>query len=482
MNAKDTLNAIYQKVLHRISGDLQAFVDNFCYIEDKDSIDIVVPFKLWDEQRKVLDSLKTHKLNILLKARQLGFTWLVLAYAAWMLIAKQGCTVVALSRTEEEAKELVRRLAVILSHMPELVRREAWYGLIWDSTVMSVTVGKSAFKAFPSSAQAARSFTANLLILDEWAFQQYARELWQAAYPIINRPNGGQVIGLSTIAHGTLFADIWLADNNGFNKIFVPWYADPRRDEAWYQATKAAIGQAIAWEYPATAEEAFSNPSGRFFPELRGDIHIVDALPPGILARYASIDYGLDALAGLFYAVDAQGYAVVYREVYKSGLIASEAAEAIAANMDGVSCVYAPPDLWNRHSDTGRSTADIFALTGVPLVKTSNNRVQGWQDVKEWLRPVEERDIITGDIKLTARLRFLRGATTNLWRCMANILVSDANPNDAAHEPHELTHLPDSIRAFCAGRPRPALAPVLRDLDETPELDDQVNSFMAYGR
>ena len=57
--------------------------------------------------------------------------------------------------------------------------------------------------------------------------------------------------------------------------------------------------------------------------------------PAGNVKYYLSIDYGLDALAALWYAVDARGDAVVYRELYRSGLIVSEAAQAIAACSTG---------------------------------------------------------------------------------------------------------------------------------------------------
>ena len=100
----------------------------------------------------------------------------------------------------------------------------------------------SIMKGFPSSPSAARSFTADLLIFDEWAFQQFAREIWTSAFPVINRPNGGKVIGLSTIERGSLFEEIFTDPDNGFNKIFIPWYADPRRDEKWYEDTKRALG------------------------------------------------------------------------------------------------------------------------------------------------------------------------------------------------------------------------------------------------
>lgn len=129
---------------------------------------------------------------------------------------------------------------------------------------------------------------------------------------------------------------------------------------------------------------------GRFFPELQRSVHVLPPapLPPG--ARiYRSIDYGLDALACLFIAVDSAGRATVFREVYAHDLIVSEAAEAIrdaSAGLD-VYCTFAPPDLWSRQKDSGKSIATLFARGGVPLSAADNNRIGGWLSLKEWLKP-----------------------------------------------------------------------------------------------
>ena len=490
MTTRDVLRRAWESEVAYCRDHIDYFVDHYGHIEDKDSAAVIVPFCMWKEQREALLSMYEHRLNIILKARQLGITWLALHVAAHMMLTMQGSTVVALSKTEEDGKELIRRICVIFDAMPELVRREEWYGARLESAAMTATLTfpnglQSVIKAFPAAPGAGRSFTANMVILDEWAFQQYAREIWGAAYPTINRPTGGKVIGLSTIKRGSLFEELWCGEDNGFNKIFIPWYADPRRDEKWYQQTKNAIGEDLLMaEYPATPEEALTVPGGAFFPEVKDAIHITEWMPDEPIQRYISIDYGLDALAALWHAVDRRGRDTVYREVYKSGLIVHDAANTILRNCNGepIQAVYAPPDLWNRNRDTGRSTAEIFMEMGLPLIRTSNDRVQGWLDVKEWLRPVKETNEQTGQQKLTARLQILKGAAPNLMRCLKAIQKDEKKPNDAANEPHELTHLPDSLRAFCAGRPAPAEPPKVIDEDMPMTEETQIDNFFAWGR
>ena len=494
MNPREILRRAWEDEIAYCKDHVEYFFDKYAHIEDRDSDEIVVPFKLWKEQREALRSIHEHRLNIILKARQLGVTWLVLNYAAWSSATIPGSAVVALSKTEEDGKELIRRICVIFDAMPELVRREEWYGARLESAAMTATLTfpnglQSVIKAFPAAPGAGRSFTANMVILDEWAHQQYAREIWGAAYPTINRPTGGKVIGLSTIKRGSLFEELWTTEGNGFNKIFIPWYADPRRDEKWYEQTKNAIGEDLLMaEYPATPEEALTVPGGAFFPEVKDSIHVTEWMPDEPIQRYISIDYGLDALAAIWHAVDAQGRDTVYREVYKSGLIVHDAGMAIirANNGEPIDSIYAPPDLWNRNRDTGRSTAEIFnelfmEVGMPPMEKTSNDRVQGWLDLKEWLRPVSETNEQTGDKKLTARMRFLKGAAPNTVRCLKAIQKDEKKPNDAANDPHELTHLPDSLRAFAAGRPLPAELPKAYDEDDPMTDEQQVDNFFSWG-
>ena len=102
---------------------------------------------------------------------------------------------------------------------------------------------------------------------------------------------------------------------------------------------------------------------------------------------YRARDYGLDMCATLWIAMDYHMNIYAYKELYESDLIVSEAARKInAITNEKIQIDYAPPDLWNRNKDTGKSTADIFAENGQYLTKADNNRITGWLAVHEWLR------------------------------------------------------------------------------------------------
>lgn len=452
-----------EREIEKVKADPVYFAERYVKIEDKgsESGEIIVPFKLWQAQKDALLSMDSHKFNIILKARQLGLSWLCLSYVARYMLINPGCLVIALSRSEKEAKELVRRLgSVIFGYMPELVNEtgeRGRYGVGVKALDVKLTAPNgmvSVFSAFSSGKGAGRSFTADILFLDEWAFQQFAEEIWASAFPTINRPNGGKVIGISTIERGTLFEELWTTENN-FNKMFIPWYADPRRTEEWYEETKSVLGDSIMAEYPATPEEALTIPGGSFFPEFREEVHCKPYADRGG-TRFVSFDYGFDGLAVLWYELSSDGRVQVYRELYETDMDHTEAIRAVKKANCGekIKKWFAPPDMWNRRLDTGKTTAAVFKAAGIPFTRTSNVLEQGWLNVHDWLHVYEVPDHDTREMRLESMMTIDPEACPNLVRCLKKIQKDKHRPNITAHDPHELTHLPDSLRAFCQGRPK----------------------------
>ncbi len=434
------------------AGDLLYFVKNYCHIEDKDAPGVVVPFKPWKEQEEALLSLRDNRLSLFLKARQTGITWVALIYCAYDLIFHGGHTVIALSKSQNDANELVRRFGLLLDNMTSLLAGGGITYRVKKSEVLLFSEGgqkKSIFKSFAASKSAGRSFTANILLIDEWAFQAYAREIWTSAYPTINRPAGGKVIGISTIKRGTLFEELW-REKNSFQKIFIPVFADPARTPAWYEETKRALGERVRQEYPRSAEEALSDPGGRFFHEFDRSRHVCEPFPiPRDWLVYSTMDYGLDMLAHYKIAVDSSKNCYVFHEIYKSGLLLSEAAERIH-QADGYNgeewklprARLAPPDLFARELTSGKSQAAGFEEKGLRLTRSSNDRVTGWLYLKELLKPVPGPDGLS-----RPKLRIF-STCRHLIRTLESLLADEKNPCDAAREPHELTHAPDALRYF----------------------------------
>ena len=77
-----SINEIRQAEIEYCRDNLEYFIDNYGHIEDKDNpTNIIQQFQMWEKQREALRSIAENKFNVILKARQLGFSWLVLHYA-----------------------------------------------------------------------------------------------------------------------------------------------------------------------------------------------------------------------------------------------------------------------------------------------------------------------------------------------------------------------------------------------------------------
>ena len=168
------------------------------------------------------------------------------------------------------------------------------------------------------------------------------------------------------------------------------------------------------------------------------------------------LDYGLDMLACYWIATDIHNKAYVYKELYQSNLIISDAAKAIkdmTLTDENIYMTIAPPDLWNRRQETGKSAAEIFNDNGIYMHKADNDRVQGWYNLKEWLKPYDDEQGIR-----TASIVFTKNCS-NIIRCLPQVQRDEKDPNDVANTPHELTHSVDGIRYFVSARPCPTPQP-----------------------
>lgn len=193
---------------------------------------------------------------------------------------------------------------------------------------------------------------------------------------------------------------------------------------------------------------------GQYFKVFDRAVHVIEPfMIPDNWDRYRTLDYGLDMLACYWIAIDPHGNEFCYKELYENDLIISEASRRILEvnGDDKIKKTYAPPDLWNRRQDTGKSAYELFRENGVMLTKSSNNRVAGWYAVNEHLKIIEKKDEQTGKKKKTAKLRIFDNCI-NLIRTLPVIQSDEKNPNDVAKFPHELTHAPDALRGFCIER------------------------------
>lgn len=211
--------------------------------------------------------------------------------------------------------------------------------------------------------------------------------------------------------------------------------------------------------------------SGVYFEEFTDGLHTCKPFPiPKHWKRYRAMDYGLDMHFCIWVAVDESGRCYVYRQFAQANMIVSEAAmiqrELTRADED-IGYTIAPPDLWARNRETGKSQAVTFAENGIVLFKADNNRKQGWYALKELLKVRDDNKpgLIIFD------------TCASLIDCLKCLQHDKTDPNDVSKHPHELTHGPDALRYFAQTYVLPAEQEV--QVDEEDD-DDTTEDYITY--
>lgn len=214
--------------------------------------------------------------------------------------------------------------------------------------------------------------------------------------------------------------------------------------------------------------------SGAYFSNFNEATHVVKRFKiPTSWPQYRSFDYGLDALAVGWFAIDQDGRAWCHRYFEEAGLVVQDAAKAILQNSSSyerVTATYAPPDMWNRQKDTGKTMADIFYQNGLSIVKADNNRVQGHMILKNMMSQMPLTDPYVKSLypegKAPATLPGImffddlksetNGVVKSVVEDIEAIQADEKNPNDCSKDPHDVTHSVDMCRYFAIMRARSA--------------------------
>ena len=256
----------------KVCESFEYFLNDYCYIEDKIAKKPIL-FKLWPEQAKIITKLLTALLLIILKARQLGLTWLCAAYAIWYCMTKPMKLVVVISAKGEWAVEFMERVYFILNFLPDWI----YPPTIKDTSEVlrfqhrnGVT---STIKSLTTTEAGAQSKTPDILILDETCWNPYIRSIYKASKPGIDAA-GGRIIVISNSiknAPGWGWTREKFTDSmkklNSFVRIFMNWRSRPDRPNNFkeIQLQEGFDEEDFIQEYPETEEEAISAATGSYF-------------------------------------------------------------------------------------------------------------------------------------------------------------------------------------------------------------------------
>jgi len=261
----------------KCSRDKTYFIKNFVEIystsEEGESGEWI-KFDLWPEQIEVIEIIENNQKVIILKARQVGLTWLVLAIALWLMLFRPIATILVYSARDTEAIYLLsdNRLRGVYQRLPDFLKVKEENGFLIpleviddDKHLFSLSNGSNV-RAFPTSA--GDSYTATLAIVDEADASKDLNKLLQRVRPTIDA--GGKLILLSRSYKEnpeSTFKKIYRSAKQKLNEyahVFLAWSVVPARTKEWYEREKrdsvATLGTLdnVYESYPATDVEALS--------------------------------------------------------------------------------------------------------------------------------------------------------------------------------------------------------------------------------
>lgn len=230
----------------RCGKDPTYFIKNYTKIQHPTKG--TIPFDTYPFQDECVKDFQEHRLNIVLKSRQLGLSTICAAYAVWLAIFQKDKNILVIATKLATAQNFIKKVAVIIQNLPQ------WLLLPkFEPSKQAITFSNgSLIKAVPTSDDAGRSEALSLLIIDEAAFIRDFDDIWTGLAPTFS--TGGRAIILSTPnGVGGQYYQLWTeaeAGINGFNPIRIMWYEHPEHDQEWFdKETRNLPKKKIAQEY-----------------------------------------------------------------------------------------------------------------------------------------------------------------------------------------------------------------------------------------
>lgn len=221
--------------------------------------------------------------------------------------------------------------------------------------------------------------------------------------PVLGLRSTGNPGGRS---HSELKRDYILATERGAHPVTVKVADGEATFERRYIPAKATDNPYLNDEYHTVVLGGIADPVlraamrdgdwdvfvGQYFGEWRADRHVVprDAVElDASWRRFEGIDYGRAApWCMLRAAIDNDGRAWVYRELYDVGVDEADQARRIAADERASGDLEvtraADPSMWGKPT-SAETIAATYAANGVPLTKADNERLTGWARVHQYL-------------------------------------------------------------------------------------------------
>lgn len=229
-------------------------------------------FEPWPAQIELMRVFLEHKLHIILKARQLGISWLSGLFGLWRFTFHCHEHILIESRKEDEAVSLLGKIMMAFEKLPgwmkprlavnDTKRKRAGKKYKDEQGNILIAGLNSVMEAIATGGGAGSTVTVN--IRDEAALvdDELAARTHKSSMPTLTSTDGWCFV-ISTAEGGWgFFYNLYWAAKRGdseFMSHFLSWQARPDRDQAWYEREmrKFTNEDDFRNQYPGSDTEAF---------------------------------------------------------------------------------------------------------------------------------------------------------------------------------------------------------------------------------
>lgn len=178
----------------------------------------------WQYQLDLFDIIQQFNTIYILKASQIGISWVIAIYNLWLANFSQTAQCLLFSQGQVEAEKLLDKVKFIHEHLPDYLKFPVSGA---NNLFLSFKGNYAEIRALPSTDKSGHGFQATLVTRDEVARHPYARDNFKA----IAR-SGGKIIELST------------ANNT----------APPEKQEYYWRETTYTF-----WKHPSTVKKVYES-------------------------------------------------------------------------------------------------------------------------------------------------------------------------------------------------------------------------------
>lgn len=242
-------------------GNYKGFIEDNFRIINKDQVD--VPFVLNDIQDQYLLHDATGR-DVILKARQQGFSSLILAVFTADFILKENSRSVIVADVDDNAQELLDRVKQYIRSYEEINSVKVPLKYNSKSELYNEQNGSRYTVGTAKNTEFGRSKTINNLHFSEFAFYLHPRKMLAGAGNAVTE-NGRMII--ETTANGfnefKTFWDECMIGERPYKPLFFP--ASSFYTPEFLQFKQKEQKETFKQEYPETSEEAFLTSGDLFF-------------------------------------------------------------------------------------------------------------------------------------------------------------------------------------------------------------------------